>query len=150
MKIKEFFDTEYRAVLSFRIYSYIYNNISKPIGYIMYNSSKLKYGNDIAPTAIIGKNFKIVHTGGIVIGRNSVIGENCTINNHVTLGMKNSLSYEMPKIGNNVYISTGAKLIGNIEIGDNCIIGANSVVNKSFSFGQIIVGIPGKVIKKES
>lgn len=135
---KKIFNCEYRAVLSFRIYSCIYTNFSKSFGYILYQHSKLKYGCDIAPTAKIGKNFKIAHIGGIVIGRNSIIGDNCTINNNVTLGMKNSNDTSMPNIGNNVYISTGAKLLGNINIGDNCIIGANSV----------IVGIPAKVIKK--
>jgi serine O-acetyltransferase len=147
MKIKYFFDTEYRAVLSFRIYSYIYLNISKSIGYVLYNHSKLKYGNDIAPTTKIGKNFRIAHTGGIVIGRNSIIGDNCVINNNVTLGMKNSFSFDMPKVGNNVYISTGAKLLGSITIGDFCTIGANAVVTKSFDSNLTVAGIPARIIK---
>jgi len=83
-----------------------------------------------------------------VIGRNCVIGDNCTINNDVTLGMKNSNDTSMPKIGDNVYISTGAKLLGGITIGDNCIIGANAVVNKSFEKNSIIAGIPAKIVKK--
>lgn len=145
---KKIFNCEYRAVLSFRIYSYIYYNISKGLGYILYQHSKLKYGCDIALTAKIGKNFTIVHIGGIVIGRNSIIGDHCTVNNNVTLGMKNSNDTSIPDIGNNVYISTGAKLLGNIHIGDNCTIGANSVVNKSFEKNSIIAGIPAKVIKK--
>jgi len=147
MKIKNLFNVEYRAVLSYRIYSYIYNNFSKGLGYILYQHSKLKYACDIAPTAKIGENFKIVHIGGIVIGRNSIIGNDCSINNNVTLGMKNSNDTSMPQLANNVYISTGAKLLGSIYIGDNCIIGANSVVNRSFGSDSVIVGIPAKKIK---
>jgi serine acetyltransferase len=146
--LKKIINCEYRAVLSFRIYSYIYTNFSKVFGYILYQHSKLKYGCDIAPTAKIGQNFKIAHIGGIVIGRNSIIGDNCTINNNLTLGMKNSNDISMLKVGNNVYISTRTKLLVNINIGDNCIIGANSVVNKSFEKNSVIVGIPAKVVKK--
>jgi len=148
MMLKKIFNVEYRAVLSFRIYSYIYINLSKTLGYLLYQKSKLKYSCDIAPTAKIGKNFKIVHIGGIVIGRNVVIGNNCIINNNVTLGMKSFQNYSMPFIGDSVYISTGAKLLGDIKIGNNCIIGANSVVNKSFEDNYIVAGVPAKVIKK--
>jgi len=140
--MKKIFNTEYRAVLSFRVYSHIYCKYSKALGYILYNRSKLKYGCDIAPTAKIGENFKIAHIGGIVIGRNAVIGDNCVINNNTTIGMKDSKNDAMPNIGDNIYISTGAKLIGNIKIGDNCIIGANSVVLNSFIANSLIVGIP--------
>jgi len=145
---KKIFNCEYRAVLSFRIYSYVYNNVSKGLGYILYQHSKLKYCCDIAPTAKIGKHFKIAHIGGIVIGRNSIIGDNYIINNNTTLGMKNSNDTSMPNIGNNVYISIGAKLLEDIGIGDNCIIGANSVVNKSLEKNSVILEIPAKLIKK--
>ena len=148
MKIRNLFNVEYRAVLSYRIYSYIYINISKGLGYILYQHAKLKYNCDIAPSAKIGNNFVIVHIGGIVIGRNAIIGNNCTLNNNITLGMKNSNNVRMPKVGNNVYISTGAKLLGDIKIGDNCIIGANSVVIKSFEKDLIIVGIPARVLRQ--
>ena len=146
MNVKDLFNAECRAVVSFNIYSYIYNNLSKGVGYILYNRAKVKYGCDIAPTAKIGKNFKIAHIGGIVIGRNSVIGDNCTINNNVTLGMKDVSSAAMPKVGNGVYISTGAKLIGEISIGNNSTIGANSVVLNSFGEDAIVVGIPARNI----
>ncbi|APC97808.1 serine O-acetyltransferase [Francisella frigiditurris] len=147
--IKTIFNAENRAVRSFRIYSYVYNNVSKFFGYFLYQRAKLKYNFDIAPTAIIGKDFKIVHLGSIVVGRNAQIGSNCTINNNVTLGMKNQKDESMPVIGDNVYISTGAKLLGNIKIGNNCIIGANSVVNKSFEDSSIIAGIPAKKISQK-
>lgn len=133
---------EERAVRAFRFYSYVYIHISKILGYFFYQHYKIKFGCDIAPTARIGKNFRIAHIGGIVIGRNVVIGNGCTINNCVTLGMKSSDEPMMPIVGENVYISTGAKLLGNIKIGDNCIIGANSVVIKSFDDSCLIAGAP--------
>jgi len=114
----------------------------------MYHRSKIKYGCDIAPTAQIGADFKIAHIGGIVIGRNAIIGDECTINNNVTLGMKNATSDAMPTLGNGVYVSTGAKLLGGISIGNDCIIGANSVVLISFENNRVIVGIPSKSVKR--
>jgi len=143
--IKKTFNAECRAVRAFRRYAYIYNSISKLIGYILYNRAKIKYGCDIAPTAIVGKNFKIVHLGAIVIGRNAILGDNVTIQSCVTIGMKNP-SGGMPNIANNVYIGTGAKLLGDIRIGDGCIIGANSVVLNSFKAGSVVAGIPAKMI----
>jgi len=148
MNLKNLFNAEYRAVLSFRIYSFIYRDVSKTLGYIMYHRSKIKYGCDIAPTAQIGADFKIAHIGGIVIGRNAIIGDECTINNNVTLGMKNATSDAMPTLGNGVYVSTGAKLLGGISIGNDCIIGANSVVLISFENNRVIVGIPSKSVKR--
>lgn len=142
--LKKLFVAESRVVINFRIYSYIYRKWSKALGYIMYNCTKVKYGCDIAPTASIGKNFKLAHIGGIVIGRNAVVGDNCTVNNNVTLGMKNAQNDAMPSIGNGVYVSTGAKLLGDISIGSNSIIGANSVVLKSFPSDSTIVGIPAE------
>ena len=53
-----------------------------------------------------------------------------------------------PVIGNNVYISPGAKLFGGIMIGDNVIIGANAVVNKSFPSNVVIAGCPAKIVKQ--
>ena len=148
MSFKNMINAEYRAVLSFRIYSFIYKHVSKLLGYVLYNRAKVKYGCDIAPTAQIGKNFKIAHIGGIVIGRNVIIGDDCTINNSVTLGMKSVKDDAMPLLGNGVYVSTGAKLLGKISIADGCIIGANSVVLSSFEEKSVIVGIPAKRIKK--
>lgn len=69
---------------------------------------------------------KLVHgLNGIVISHNAKIGENCTIFHQVTIGDTKSGS---PRIGNNVYIGAGARIIGNVRIGDNVKIGANAVV----------------------
>ena len=107
--LRKLFNAEHRAVNSYRFYSYIYQKISKGLGYLLYNRSKIKYGCDIAPTAKIGVDFKIAHIGGIVIGRNAIIGNNCTINNNVTLGMKSKDQPDMPTVGDNIYID-GCKI----------------------------------------
>ncbi|MBQ7300077.1 MAG: serine acetyltransferase [Clostridia bacterium] len=73
---------------------------------------------------------------GVVISHNAFIGENCTIFHQVTIGDTKSGS---PRIGNNVYIGAGAKIIGNVRIGDNVKIGANAVVVHDVPNDSIVV-----------
>lgn len=77
----------------------------------------------------IGPGLRIVHQHGIVINGGTTIGNDCTIYHQVTIG-ENELSDKKgsPKIGNDVFIGAGAKIIGDLEIGNNCRVGANAVV----------------------
>jgi serine O-acetyltransferase len=92
----------------------------------------------------------IPHPQSIVIGAFCVIGDNVTIESGVTIGrdfdITNS-SNGYPHIGDNVYIGTGAKLIGPVNVGDNSVIGANAVVTKDIPANSVAVGIPAKVIR---
>lgn len=101
-----------------------------------------KFGNDISEHAQIGSGLRLTHIHGIVIGRRVVMGKNCTLANGVTLGEKSILEQGMPKIGDNVYIGTGAKLLGKIEIGDNVIIGALTFSDKSIPPNSTAYGNP--------
>ena len=76
-----------------------------------------------------------------------VIGENCIINSGVVLG-GTSHKYEVPKLGDNVLVGAGAKILGSITIGNNVVIGANAVVLKDVSDNTLVAGIPAKVIKE--
>lgn len=93
----------------------------------------------------IGKNLYIQHGFATQISAQS-IGENCWINQQVTIGW--SFDDKPPVIGNGVRISAGAKVLGNIYIGNNAIIGANAVVTKDVADNDIVVGVPAKPIKK--
>jgi serine O-acetyltransferase len=75
------------------------------------------------------------------------IGTNCWINQQVTIGHKDESG--RPKIGNNVRITAGAKVIGNITIGDNVTVGANAVVVKDVPSNCVVVGIPAYIVKKD-
>lgn len=74
------------------------------------------------------------------------LGSNCWINQQVTIGYKDQTG--RPQIGNNVRITAGAKVIGNITIGDNVTIGANSVVIKNVPDNCVVVGIPAYIVNK--
>lgn len=95
----------------------------------------------------IGKGTKFGYGGiAVVIHKNAIIGENCMIGPHVTIGGR-SRHKELPIIGDNVYISTGAKVLGPIRVGSNSIIGANAVVIDDVPANSIVAGVPARVIK---
>lgn len=106
-----------------------------------------KYNLVIGLNSKIGKGIKMYHPMNIVIGDGSIIGNNCTIYQGVTLG-QNKGGY--PTIKNNVIIYPGAKIIGNITIGNNAIIGANAVVVKDVADNQIVAGVPARVVGENS
>ncbi|PKG37529.1 serine O-acetyltransferase [Psychromonas sp. Urea-02u-13] len=83
---------------------------------------------------------------GVVIHKRTVIGTNCTIGTNVTIGGKSG-SKNVPVIGNDVFIATGAKILGDLKVGNNCVIGANAVVIKDVPDNCVVAGIPAKIIK---
>ena len=86
---------------------------------------------------------------GIVFGETCEIGDNCTIYHGVTLGgTGKDTGKRHPTLGNNVTVGTGAKVLGNIRIGNNVKIGGNSVVVKDVPDNCTVVGVPGRIIKR--
>ncbi|MBL7070796.1 MAG: serine O-acetyltransferase [Candidatus Omnitrophica bacterium] len=107
-------------------------------------------GIEIHPGAEIGNGLFIDHGMGVVIGETTVIGDNVTLFQGVTLGgTGKERGKRHPTIGNNVVVGTGAKILGNIKVGDNVIVGANAVVLKDIPPNSTVVGVPGRVAKRE-
>lgn len=106
-------------------------------------------GVEIHPAAQIGKHFFIDHAMGVVIGETAIVGDNCVLYQGVTLGgTGNETGKRHPTLGNNVTVGTGAKVLGNIHIGNNVKIGGNSVVVKDVPDNCTVVGVPGRIIKR--
>lgn len=109
--------------------------------------SRWMTGIEIHPGAVLGERVFIDHGFGIVIGETAVIGNDVTIYQGVTLGgTGKEKGKRHPTIGNDVLISAGAKVLGNITIGDCVKIGASSVVLKDVPSDSTVVGIPGRVV----
>ena len=107
-------------------------------------------GIEIHPGATIGNCFFIDHGIGVVIGETSIIGDNVTMYQGVTLGgTGKEKGKRHPTIGNNVLIGAGAKILGNIKIGNDSYIGANAVVIKNVPHNSTVVGVPGRISKQD-
>ena len=106
---------------------------------------------EIHPGAVLGRGILIDHGCGIVIGETTVVGDNCTIYQGVTLGgVGTKKGKRHPTIGSNVLIGAGAKILGNIEVGRGAKIGAGSVVLKEVPPNCTVVGVPGRIVKQDN
>jgi serine O-acetyltransferase len=107
----------------------------------------LLYNSKIPSSCQIGKGSFFSYGGiGVVLHARCKVGNNVDIGTNVTIGGRSG-NYEVPIIGNNVYIATGAKILGPIKVGDNATIGANAVVINDVPENAIMAGVPAKLLK---
>uniref|UniRef100_UPI003FF0C298 serine O-acetyltransferase EpsC n=1 Tax=Roseburia sp. TaxID=2049040 RepID=UPI003FF0C298 len=110
-----------------------------------------KTGIEIHPGATIGKGFFIDHGSGVIIGETAIVGDNVTMYQGVTLGgTGKETGKRHPTIGDNVMISAGAKIIGSFTVGENSKIGAGSVVLEEVPPNCTVVGVPGRIVKRDN
>ena len=110
-----------------------------------------KTGIEIHPGAQIGEGLFIDHGNGVIIGETTIIGDNCTLYQGVTLGgTGKEQGKRHPTLGNNVMVSAGAKVLGSFKIGDNSKIGAGSVVLNEVPANSTVVGVPGRVVRRNN
>jgi len=100
----------------------------------------------ISSRATIGDGLFIGHIGGVVIHPEAVIGRNCDIAHRVTIGASAMGRKGVPTIGEEVYIGTGATLVGRIKVGSHAKIAANTLVIDDVPDGATVMGVPGRVI----
>lgn len=135
------------AISLYRLSNFFYRHklvflskVIKGVIFVLFNSV-------IPYSTIIGAGSKFAYGSvGVVLHSRSKIGRNVIIGQNVTIGRQLDPD-GVPTIGNNVYISAGARILGEITIGDNVIIGANAVVIKDVPSNSIVAGVPAKVIK---
>ena len=138
------------AIWFHRIAHWLWTHNCRLLARIISHISRWLTGIEIHPGAKIGRRFFIDHGMGVVIGETTEIGNDVTIYHQVTLGGTSTKKGKRhPTIGNNVVIGAGAKILGPVKIGNNCKIGANSVVIKDVPPNSTVVGIPGKVVRRD-
>ncbi len=137
------------AILGHRIAHFLHTKLSIPfLPRLISQIARLFTGIEIHPGAKIGKGLFIDHGMGVVIGETSIIGDNVTLFQGVTLGgTGKEKGKRHPTIGNNVVIGAGAKILGNINIGDNVVVGANAVVIRDVPSDSTVVGVPGRIAR---
>ena len=135
------------SIILYKISNFLWNIHLKLLARFFSHIARFLTGVEIHPGAKIGNNFFIDHGMGIVIGETTVIKNNVSIYQGVTLGgTKRVKKKRHPTINDNVVIGAGAKILGPIIIGKNSKIGANSVVTKNVPDNVTVVGIPAQIV----
>lgn len=139
------------AMFFFRINHFLWNIHLKILARFLSQIARFFTGIEIHPGATIGKRFFIDHGMGVVIGETTIIGDDCILYQGVTLGGVGTGEHKVkrhPTLQNNVMISAGAKIIGDVTVGENSIVGASSVVLKDVPPNCTVIGIPGRIVKE--
>ena len=141
----------FRAILSYRVAHKLYLKKHYFMARWISQRSARKTGIEIHPGATIGKGLFIDHGHGVIIGETAIVGDNVTLYQGVTLGgTGKETGKRHPTIGNNVMISAGAKVLGSFTVGENSKIGAGSVVLSEVPPNCTVVGVPGRVVKRDN
>lgn len=139
----------YKAIRSHRIAHKFYKKKMFFVARMISQHSVRKTGIEIHPGAQIGRRFFIDHGTGTVIGETTVIGDDVTIYQGVTLGgTGKDIGKRHPTIGNNVLIGAGAKVLGPVTVGDNTNIAAGAVVLDKIPENSTAVGVPARVVRR--
>jgi serine O-acetyltransferase len=141
--------TQSKILLTFYNLAYVLHQYKVPILPQLINKVFVRFlfGCQISLGAKIGKDVILGNGGlGIVIHRNSVIGDHVYISPNVTIA-GTTRKIGAAKIGKNTLIATGVRLLGPVTIGESCVVGANSVVINDIPDNSLAVGLPAKIIK---
>lgn len=138
----------FKAVRAYRRANWFYKHDMKFIARWISQRARRKTGIEIHPGATIGKNLFIDHGMGVVIGETTVIGDNCTLYQGVTLGgTGKDHGKRHPTLGDNVLIGAGAKVLGPFRVGDNSRVAAGAVVLSEIPDNATAVGVPARVVR---
>ncbi|MCF6343921.1 MAG: serine O-acetyltransferase [Devosiaceae bacterium] len=137
----------YQAIQTHRIAHELYKLGRIDIAYYLQSRSSQTFQVDINPAVIMGQGIMLDHGTGVVIGETSVIGDNVSILQGVTLGGTGKVDGDRhPKVGSGVLIGAGAKILGDITIGDCARVASGSVVLKDVPSKKTVAGVPAKIV----
>ena len=138
----------FKAVRSHRKANWFYRHGMKFIARAISQQCVRMTGIEIHPAATIGRRLFIDHGTGVVIGETTVIGDDCTLYQGVTLGgTGKDVGKRHPTLGNGVMVGAGAKVLGPIDIGDHARIAAGAVVLADIPAEATAVGVPARVVR---
>jgi serine O-acetyltransferase len=120
----------------------------KILFFFAYMFSEVVMEMSLDPQASIGGGLYIAHIGGIHINPQAIIGSNCNLTHHTTIGASAMGRPGSPVLGDNVYVGTGATLAGKIKIGNGAKIAANTLVITNVPEGATVMGVPGRIIMR--
>jgi serine O-acetyltransferase len=139
----------FHALESYRVAHYLWTQGRKTMALFIQNRMSDLFAVDIHPAATLGRGIMIDHATGVVIGETAVVGDDVSMLHGVTLGGTGKQHEDRhPKVGRGVLLSTGAKVLGNIQIGEYSRVGAGSVVLKPVPPHTTVAGVPARIIGK--
>lgn len=140
----------FKAIIAYRIAHKLYVRKHYFLARWVSQKAVRKTGIEIHPGAKIGKGLFIDHGSGVIIGETAELGDNVTLYQGVTLGgTGKEQGKRHPTLKDNVMVSAGAKVLGSFTIGENSKIGAGSVVLKEVPPNCTVVGVPGRIVKRD-
>ena len=145
---RAFFSPRFMPVALFRLGHACASHHMRPIGKVFSLLNFVLFGLEIGVDCKIGPGLYFPHTSGTVLGAHS-IGSNAVIYHNVTVGAKvPDLAFNgsvRPRIGDNVFLGAGAKVLGPVRVGDDVVVAANCVVVKDVPAGSLVAGVPGRI-----
>jgi serine O-acetyltransferase len=102
---------------------------------------------DIKPRTPIGKGF-VIHNFSTIFIDAERVGENFTINQGVTVGPDWKRD-GLPSLGANLFLGSGAKVLGRLTVGDNVVVAANCLLARSVGSNCLVAGVPGVVLARD-
>ena len=149
--LEVFLYPSFKVILRYRLAHKLYLNKHYFLARWISQRAARKTGIEIHPGATIGKGLFIDHGSGVIIGETTVIGDNVTLYQGVTLGgTGKEQGKRHPTLKDNVMVSAGAKILGSFTIGENSKIGAGSVVLEEVPPNCTVVGVPGRIVRMGS
>lgn len=149
--LEVFLYPSFRVILKYRIAHKLYLKKHYFLARWISQRAARKTGIEIHPGATIGKGLFVDHGSGVIIGETTVIGDNVTLYQGVTLGgTGKEQGKRHPTLEDNVMVSAGAKILGSFTIGENSKIGAGSVVLEEVPPNCTVVGVPGRIVRMDN
>ncbi len=138
------------AVVLFRLAKFFQKIQMGFLALIVLEMNKFLNGCVIGRGAEFGKGLVLMHPVGVIINSEVRAGENIVLESGVVIGAaRNGIPVNAPRLGNNIFIGAGAKILGGIRVGSNVKVGANAVVIDDVPDGATVVGIPARVVRRE-
>jgi serine O-acetyltransferase len=133
------------ALQAFRVSNWLWSNNRLDIALLFQAESATSLQVSIHPSSSIGTSAFLDHATGIIVGAFVDIGDDVTIMQNVTVGRQEALAGHGPRIGRGVLLSSGATILGDINVGDFARIGAGAVVTTDVPAGCTAVGVPARL-----
>ena len=140
-----------RYMWMFRHHQFAKNPLSRLFWKVMLQRAKFQTGVQIPIGTHIGRGFRMLHFGNVVIHPRAIIGENCNVAEGVLVG-ESFVHGEcgVPTVGDNCCLFANSIVVGGVKLSDNVLVAPGAFVNFDVPENCIVIGNPGQIIQRDS